>query len=109
MLQKFLTAVMLEIGIALVANCVVITWAAKGEPPSEFVKKMLSFKYLRNLCSCKNKDEVVKISSQENGQVHINGTSFDYSILGHENRRALRNLFSTFGSLFDASHTIVSK
>ena len=64
LLQKFLTAVMLEIGIALVANCVVISWASRGEPPSDFVRKLFSFEYLKALVGCGKK---VKVSSQNCG------------------------------------------
>ena len=58
LLQKFLTAVMFEIGIALMANCIVISWASREEPPSKLIKKLFSFEYFKNLLRRRNKAKI---------------------------------------------------
>eukprot|EP00794_Sanderia_malayensis_P005370 gene5370-6041_t len=68
LLQKFLTAVMLQIGIALVANCVVISWASRGQPPSEFTRKLFSFEYLKCILRCYQRK--TKISAEDPARIN---------------------------------------
>lgn len=66
LLQKFLTAVMFEIGIALMANCIVISWASREGPPSPFIKKIFSLELFKNAIRGRNKVKITKSNGQVN-------------------------------------------
>ena len=57
LLGQLLTAIMGEIGVALIMNCLIISWADKDIPPPKFIK------YIFKL-SCKNSGNKISTKSQ---------------------------------------------
>ena len=64
LLQKFLTAVMFEIGFALMANCVVISWASREGPPSPFLKKILNFQFFKKALKDRNNVKITSVNGE---------------------------------------------
>jgi len=79
LLQKFLTAVMFEIGIALMANCIVISWASRDEPPSKLIKKIFGFEFFKSLLRKQNKAKITSSNGFDNKAITDSKESHDSS------------------------------